>query len=279
VVLALVDALFAVFAWFQFTYLFFGQAARTLDYEAYRDYVRRGFGELLVAAVLTLLLILGIRWVAWKETAREVRIFNLLSTLMIALTGVMLVSAFERMLMWESVQFYINTPLRLYVRSFIIWLGVTFAWLLYTLWYRQERFAIGAFLAAMCFLVTINTLNPDADVAAYNLARNDDLSTRYLYLLSDDAVPVLVSGLDHTTGQVHTDLVAHLSQRLQLMEHDPARQDWPAFHLSRWQAQELLTDLRKAGKLNIAGPTNPSPNIGPDLNSRILTSPRSRAAK
>jgi hypothetical protein len=263
VVLGLVDALFAVFAWFQFTYLFFGQAARTLHYEEYREYVRRGFGELLVAAVLTMALILGLRWIAWKETGREARIFNWLSTLMIALTGVMLVSAFERMLMWESVQFYINTPLRLYVRSFIIWLGITFAWLLYTLWYRQDRFAIGAVMATMGFLITINMLNPDADVAAYNLARNDDLSTRYLYLLSDDAVPVLVAGLDHTTGYVHTALVDHLTQRLDAMEHDPTRDGWPAFHLSRWQAHELLSDLRKAGVIHAPKPTGSRPDVRP----------------
>ena len=47
-----------------------------MDFEAYRDYVRRGFGELLVVAVLTLLLILGLRWLTWKETRREARIVN-----------------------------------------------------------------------------------------------------------------------------------------------------------------------------------------------------------
>ena len=68
IVLALVDGLFLVFAWVQFAYLFSGQAARTMDYQAYREYVRQGFGQLLVVAVLTMLLILGMRWLAWKET-------------------------------------------------------------------------------------------------------------------------------------------------------------------------------------------------------------------
>lgn len=43
-VLFLVDLLFVFFAWIQFTYLFTGKAARTMNYEVYRDYVRTGFG-------------------------------------------------------------------------------------------------------------------------------------------------------------------------------------------------------------------------------------------
>jgi hypothetical protein len=249
VVLTLVNLLFLVFAYVQFTNVIFGNLS-SMHYEAYREYVRRGFGELLVAASLTMVLILGLRTLGWRETYREIRIFNLLGSLMIVLAGVMLVSAFMRMVVWESVQFYINTPMRIYVRWFIIWLGLLFAWLLVTFWYRQERFAVGALVAAMGFMVSINLSNPDATTAAYNLQRKDDLATRYLYLLSDDAVPVLVAGYDYTTGQVRERLRAHLVTRLTSMEADALRQPWPSFHLARWRAHELLAEMRAAGKLD-----------------------------
>ncbi|HYP38845.1 MAG TPA: DUF4173 domain-containing protein, partial [Chloroflexia bacterium] len=247
VVLALVNLLFIIFAWIQFTQLFSGEAARTMHFEVYREYVRRGFGELLVVCILTMLLILGLRWMAWKETAREIRIFNGLSTLMIILAVVMLVSAFLRMIVWEGIDFYIYTQLRLYIRVFIVWLGVLFAWLLYTLWLKPNRFAIGAFVVALGFFVTINIMNPDADVAAYNLKRNDELSVRYVYLLSDDAVPALVAGLGSTTGLVRERLRDHLGERLESMENDPNLDRWPAFHLAHWQAREMLDDLHAAG--------------------------------
>jgi hypothetical protein len=259
IVLGLVDALFLVFAWFQFTYLFSGAAARTMHFEVYREYVRRGFGELLVVAVLTMVLILGLRWITWKETPRQGRLLNSLCTLMIGLALVLLVSAFMRMVIWESVQYYINTPLRLYVRWFIFWLGLAFVWLGYTVWWRPQRFAIGAFVATLGFLVSINAINPDADVARYNLARNDELSTRYLNLLSDDAVPVLVAGLDQTTGEVQRGLREHLGLRLAALENDPARTQWPAFHWAHWQAYELLTAARRAGKLAAGSPARGSP--------------------
>jgi hypothetical protein len=254
-VLALVNGLFLVFNWIQVTYLFSGEAARTLDYAAYREYVRRGFGELLVVAVLTMILILGLRWAAWKETPREGRILNGLSTLMIGLALLLLGSAFMRMVVWEDITYYINTELRIYVRWFIGWLGVAFLWLLGTLWTRPERFAIGGFVVALGFLVSINLVNPDADVAAYNLARNDELSTRYLYLLSADAVPALAAGLDRTTGEVQQRLRDDLARRLWTMEHDPTWQAWPAFHLARWDAYRTLTALQAAGKLDTASAT------------------------
>lgn len=249
-VLALVDLLFAAFAWVQFAFLFSGKAARTMGYQAYRDYVREGFGQLLVVAVLSMGLILGLKWVARFDQHRQASIFNSLCTAMIALTLVMLVSAFWRMLVWENIEFYINTPLRIYIRVFIVFLGLTFAWLFFTLWFKRERFAIGAFVAALAFLMTINIINPDADVAAYNLShRGDELATRYLYLLSDDAVPALVEGLRSSDSQGRSAIQADLERRLASMEVDTQWRDWQSFHLAHWEAYDLLNNLRSSGQI------------------------------
>ncbi|HST05909.1 MAG TPA: DUF4173 domain-containing protein [Chloroflexia bacterium] len=248
-VLVLVNGLFSVFAWVQFTVLFSGEAARTMGFEEYREYVRRGFGELLVVALLTMALIIGLRRAMRRATENQQRNLNLLNTAMIALAMVLLVSAFMRMVVWENIAFYINTPTRLYVRTFIVCLGALFAWLLLTTWFRRDRFAIGAFVAAIAFLVTVNLLNPDADVAAYNLRRNDELSVRYLYLLSDDAVPALVSGLDTTTGEVHRLLAVDLIGRMYDMKSDTQWQDWQSFNASRWDAYKAIMQAHDAGKL------------------------------
>lgn len=250
-VLALVNGLFAVFAWIQFTVLFSGQAARTMDFEAYREYVRRGFGELLVVAILTMALILGLRRAMKRATETQQRNLNLLNTVMIGLAMTLLVSAFARMMIWENIQFYISTATRLYVRTFIVCLGVLFVWLLLTTWFRRDRFAIGALVALMAFIVSVNLMNPDAEVAAYNLKRNDDLSTRFLYVLSDDAVPTLVGALATTGGQAHTDLVWDLKYRLDRMEADKQWQDWQSFHFSRWAAYDALVKAKQAGGFDL----------------------------
>jgi hypothetical protein len=251
VVMGLVNALFAVFAWVQFTVLFSGEAARTMHFETYREYVRRGFGELLLVALLTMALILGIRRAMRPLTEGQDRSIKLLSTGLIGLALVMLVSAFMRMVVWEGIQFYINTQTRIFVRLFIVWLGALFVWMLFTTWRRRDRFAIGAFLAAVGFLVTANLANPEADVAAYNLRRNDELSTRYLHLLSDDAVPALVAGLDTTEGAVRNELERYLGIRL--AETERARvcggPDWQSYHVTRENAYRLIAAARDQGKI------------------------------
>jgi hypothetical protein len=143
-VLILVDLLFLVFVWIQFTYLFGGQANVTLEGYTYAEYARRGFFELLAVSVLTLGLILGLHRLVRCETGWQRRIFNGLSSLMVGLVLVILASAFQRLLLYEAAYGY--TQLRLYSHVFMVWLAVTFVWLLATLWLRPDRFAIGAFL-------------------------------------------------------------------------------------------------------------------------------------
>ncbi len=248
-ILVLVDLLFIGFAWIQVTYLFSGEAQRTLSFEGYRDYVRRGFLELLIVCILTMCLILGLRWATRHFKTSHEMTFKLLATLMIVLAGVMLLSAFQRMLVWENVDYYINTQVRLYVRAFIIWLSITLIWLLFTLWMQNYRFALGAFLGVMGFFITLNFMNPDADVAAYNLSRRDELSVRYLYTMSDDAIPVLAEGLDQLPDNLKYRLQVYLSERLYFLERDKSWRQWPGFHVARWQAYDHLVKLRDEGKL------------------------------
>ncbi|HEV8638711.1 MAG TPA: DUF4173 domain-containing protein [Chloroflexota bacterium] len=252
VVLGALDLLFAGFVWIQVRYLFGGVARLTMDYEAYREYVRRGFGELLLAAFLAMTLILWLRWIG-RGDARTLRT---LASLTIVLVGVILASAYWRMVIWEDVEYYISTPLRLFVRWSIVWLGVAFAWLLVTLWTRPERFPIGAFAALVGFVVTMNVIDPDAAVAAHNLRRNDELSVRFVDLLSDDAVPALAAGLDTTTGETRARLRAHLAGRLAHLEVTRQADDapgywggWPSWHLARLRAYAVLSELRRQGRI------------------------------
>ena len=248
-VLALVDALFVLFVWVQFAYLFSGQAAAAMHFEAYRDYARRGFFELLVVTVLCLGMILGLRWLTARRTPRQVYALNALGSLTVVLALVMLASALQRLMVWESVQYYISSPTRLYVRTFIVWLAMTYGWLLLTLWLRHDRFAVGACVAALGFLVTLNLLNPDADTARANLVRPGDLATRYAGLLSDDAVPVLAAGLDAVDGDAQRLLRADLAERLDDLQR-AGPEDWRSLHFARWRARETLLALRAAGKID-----------------------------
>ncbi len=240
-VMVLVDVLFLLFGLVQFAYLFGGKANIRVEGFTYAEYARRGFFELLAVALLTLGLILGLHRLAWRETRRQSVMFNLLGTVMVALVMVLLASAFFRMTLYEDAYGY--TQLRLYAHVFEIWLAAAFIWLLATLWVWPNRFAIGAFVALLGFLATLNLINPDAFITQQNLARyqaTGKLDAQYLTEFSDDAVPALAQGLGQLSGDEQGIVRDYLQHRLESMEHDAGWREWPSFNLARWQAYDAL---------------------------------------
>ncbi len=260
VVLLLVDLLFLAFVWVQAFYLFGGQAHLALtEGVTYASYARRGYFELLAVAVFALALLLLLVWLTPRDRRRARWLFNTAGSLLLALVGVMLASAFYRILLYESA--YGLTRLRLYVHVSLVWLALLLAWTLLTLWlpggapHTTHRFATGAFFAALGFLLSLNLLNPDALIARHNLghylaggqfqpeagatelraARGIDGA--YLTMLGDDAVPVLVEAVALVQGQEREPICSALRWRqMRYAEGDP----WFAFNLGRLRARNAL---------------------------------------
>ncbi len=240
-VLVPVSLLFMAFVGIQFAYLFGGEGNVTAQGFTYAEYARRGFFELVAVAVLALALVLGLQWLARRETAGQRRAFNGLASLIVALVLVMLASAFQRLRLYELAYGFTETRLQVYV--FMAWLGATLAWFVVTLWRLPRRFAVGGLVAALGFVVTLNVINPDAFVAQRNLARfysGGKLDAEYLTTLSEDAVPALLPAIDRVEGEARRVLVAHLSQQRLWLEGSAKLQGWQGFNLARWQAERLL---------------------------------------
>jgi hypothetical protein len=164
-----------------------------------------------------------------------------------------LASAFQRLRLYEAAYGY--TQLRLYSHVFMVWLAVAFVWFLVTLWRwpldrlgtGPDRFAIGAFVAALGFLITLNAINPDAFIAEQNLARyqvTGKLDAYYLTRLSEDAVPALVLAMEQVIGEEREVLSGHLRYRLERMEASARWRSWPSFHLARRRAYAMLSKIR-----------------------------------
>ena len=266
-ILVLVNMLFAAFVGIQFTYLFGGAANVTEAGYTFADYARRGFFELLTVAILTMLLVLGLNWLSRRENKGQIRLFNGLGSVLIGLVLVMLVSAWRRMALYEAAFGY--TELRLIVYVCMAWLALSLVWFLLTLWVRPDRFAVGALVAVMGFLATLNVINPDAFIAHQNLTRYEqsgDLDAAYLVSLSDDAIPAMVQGLGATVGDAETQLtplcsriwlsdtqdcdatphqilLAELNGRYEQYATDASWQNWRSFNVARWEAWNALRFL------------------------------------
>ncbi|TQF15218.1 DUF4173 domain-containing protein [Myxococcus llanfairpwllgwyngyllgogerychwyrndrobwllllantysiliogogogochensis] len=235
-----VDALFFAFAGFQVAYLFIGDASSPAPGYSYAEYARRGFFELMVVSMLTLGLVMALaRWTR-RESPLARTVFQAGASIMVALTLVIVASAVQRMTLYEDAFGY--TRLRLFTHVFMFALGVVLAWRGVTLWWRPERFAVGAFVTALGAVLAVNVINPDALIVRLNLTRGEpgsSVDSEYLHSLSGDAVPELVRGL--SSGKLEG--VAHLKQHYVDVCEDVS---WPEWSLSRWRACRALESVEEA---------------------------------
>jgi hypothetical protein len=193
--LAALDLLFAAFVAVQLTVLFGGNE-RVLDTAGltYAEYAREGYGQLLVAAVLTLAVVAGaLRWASGDR-----RLLRVLLAILCLLTGVVLVSALHRLDLYQDA--FGATRLRVTATATLLWLGAILALVLGAL--ATDR---GRFLPRTTLLVTtlaglgFALWNPDLRIAERNLER-DSIDIDYLGTLSADAAPALPAELERRVG-------------------------------------------------------------------------------
>ena len=276
-IITLVNALFILFGSIQVAYLFGGLSNIRLDGFTYAEYARRGFFELVAVSVLTLVLVLGLQWLSRRESLRQTRLFNLLSSVMAGLVLVLLASAFLRLQLYELT--YGFTQLRLYSHVFMVWLGLLFVGLVLVLWLRPRLIPMTVVAAALGFLITLNLINPDGFIVRQNLARyqdTQDLDAQYLTTLSDDALPALLAVWQQVQGDeqvvldpicryteffpdyervpdteepteecsttLETILYRDLTNRWHRYEGSSEWRRWQSAHLARWRAYRALSD-------------------------------------
>jgi hypothetical protein len=189
VFLALIASLFLLFIGFQITYLFGGQAYIASWGFTYAEYARRGFWELLMVAVLSLLVLLASEKHAGSEGKKD-KYFLVPALVLIAEVMVIIVSAFKRLSLY--IDAYSLTEQRFYVTAFIILLFVLF--ILLAIKFLKSKpenfFTFGTLLTGAAFLVAINLINPDGFIASYSLKKYNQtgkVDAYYVGRLSADA--------------------------------------------------------------------------------------------
>ena len=244
VVLGAVVVLFALFAVVQFQYFFGGQVNIGVQGYTYSEYARRGFSELVVAAFFSLLLFLSLNAVVKRQDQTQRWVFSGLGLGMVALVGVMLSSAFQRLMLYEAA--YGFSRLRAYTHVFMIWLAVLLVVVVVLEILRKERtFALAALLASIGFAATLTLMNVDGFIVRQNVARaaaGADLDVAYLASLSSDSVPALVDSLlDGSLTPATRNLVgATLVCRVNAGRGLNPDANWRSFTLSRWWADQAM---------------------------------------
>lgn len=248
IVLGSVALLFAAFVAVQFQYFFGGQANIHLEGYTYSEYARRGFGELVTVAFFSLLLILGASGVTRREGETQRRIFSGLGVGIVALVLVMLVSAFQRLVLYETA--YGFSRLRTYTHVFMVWLGLLLVVTVALEIARRERaFALAAVLASLGFAASLGAMNVDGFIVRQNVNRSlagEAFDADYLMNLSDDAVPALAAAYrtQPLPASVKEGIGAALTCYAANRRPEEPPASWRSFHLARWNADRILTGLR-----------------------------------
>jgi len=247
IVLGSVTALFAAFVLVQFQYFFGGQANISIEGYTYAEYARRGFGELVVVACFSLLMIIGLGSITRRQTATERRVFSGLSIAVVILVGFILASAYERLGLYEAA--YGFSRLRTYVHVVLVWLGLLLGAVAVLELVRKERlFATAILLGSLGFALSLSLLNVDSFIVRRNLGRaaqGAPLDVPYLVSLSTDADPPLAAMLGSQTLPVATReaVGAVLACRLHLNARHPVT-DWRSWTMSRSRSERALESVR-----------------------------------
>jgi len=261
IVLGAVTILFAAFVTVQFQYFFGGQANINIEGYTYSEYARKGFGELVTVAFFSLLLLLGLGAITRRETEPQRKAFSTFGVVLVGLVLVMLVSAFQRLALYEAA--YGFSRLRTYTHVFMIWLALLLITVVVVEITRRERTAALAMLIALLgFVVSLNLLNVDGFIVRQNVQRElqngvdqesaparATLDVQYFLDLSDDAVPELRSAFTNKSlpGTVRETVGAALYCRSyeHQQEKDAGAYPWQSFHLSRYLAEQAFSALDK----------------------------------
>ena len=259
IVLGSVIILFIAFVTIQFQYFFGGQANIHIEGYTFSEYARKGFGELVAVAFFSLLLLLGLGAITRRDSESQRRVFSGFGVSLVGLVLVMLVSAFQRLMLYE--QAYGFSRLRTYTHIFMIWLAILLVWVVVLEILRRER-AIGLamVLVSLGFVISLGLLKVDAFIVKQNIQREVrsltdedfsqgrvDLDAQYFLDLSDDVVPALAEAFLNKSlpEAVHEKIGAALACKRYDRKLDERALPWQSFHFSRFYADRAFSQLKK----------------------------------
>jgi hypothetical protein len=255
--LAVVDALFAIFVVIQFAVFFEGRT-RVLREQGltYAEYARGGFWQLLGAAAIAGV-VLAFVWHALPSPVpeRSRRMFLGLGLGLVALVGVVLVSAFKRLALYEDA--YGLTELRILVHATIVALAALFVCVIVALvLWRSAWLPTAAVVIVTVTVIGLDLFNVDARIAASNIARAEaghGLDPWILSQLSPDAYPVMVDALDGLSPGDRASVTSILACRTADLA-EATSGGWAEINRARTLASDALSsvDLPACGAVSVS---------------------------
>lgn len=244
-ILILINAIYTIFSFVQFTYLFGGSSYILPSSFTYAEYARRGFAELIVVTIINFgILIFGITFVK-KDSKKIFVTLRAFLTLLIAFTFILLISAFYRMLVYE--QAYGFTYLRIFVQAFMVMLFFLFIINIIYIWYQKLPIVKSYFIISLAIYIIMNFANVDTIIAKNNINRyfeTGQIDMAYLKRLSYDAVPEIqkfFTSIKDSPDLKEKQMVEEISEYFKKNKSDLKNQkSWQSYNISKYKAEKII---------------------------------------
>lgn len=239
-VLILLDLVYVVFVAVQFKYFFSG--ALEAGY-TYAEYARRGFFELLFVTLINLSVTTAVIHLTKSSYGKMKKTIQIALTVLVLSSGVLLTSAFMRMMMYEEA--YGFTFTRILAHSFMIFLMVIFAYTLVKVWLEKLSLFHFYFIASLVYYTGINVINFDNIVVERNIHRFEETGKIDIYYLSNLSSTGILALIEfYETNPDTPGLKELLIQRKSEREY---------INSDTWQSRNLLRDkvYEKLGELDL----------------------------
>ncbi len=243
IILYAVDLLFLGFVSIQFRYFFGGEANINAAGYTYAEYARRGATELIMVAILALMLYLTLETISRRQKHKPA--FSFGSVALLGLVLVILVSSYQRLLLYEEA--YGFTEIRTRTHIFIFWLaGLLIATAVLEILQHSERFFPALLTACLGFSLTLGLINMEGFIVQKNVQRtylSQELDVNYINRMTSDAVPQLIRSYD--LPGLDTKTKDRLGAELACRNYKFSKQEvmpWISYNPSEATARRLLAE-------------------------------------
>ena len=237
-ILVLINAVYLLFTFVQFSYLFGSIHLALPPNFTYADYARRGFFELNLVTLINLgIVLLSINLTKSGGIVID-RITRILNSILIICTFVMLISAFFRMSMYEAVYGY--TYLRILTHAFMVFIFVLLVVALFKIWRNKISLLKSYIVISIIAYMIVNYINIDQIIVRQNIQRyykTGQIDVDYLASVSYDTTPYLINLAKEKNNNVASKIVENLKHQKEALLDNTS---WQSFNISESRARRML---------------------------------------
>lgn len=234
-ILLLINIVYIVFVIFQFRYFFSGNLHSDFTYA---EYARRGFFELMAVTI--------INWTILVSFLKKINLKNdpmrlpmkLMYSVLVFVSGIMLISAFQRLTMYEQAYGFTIDRVQAYV--VMMFLFVVFAYTFIHIWLEGLRLTHFYFIIGLLFFTGMNAMHVEKFIAEKNWERYEEtgkIDVHYLSYIASAGTDVLLRLYE--VDPDYPELDEALASSIDWNEYG-VEEPWQAFNFAKYTMTQKI---------------------------------------